>query len=233
MKKSKSLSVVIPLYNKELFIEYTLDKTSSLLKNIDYEILVVENESTDNSKNILLNYIEKNNLPIKTVSTKKGLGNALVAGIKGAEKDYIMTIPADFTSGVSEIEFFLKSNNFKYVIGSRAISSNASRPKNRIFISTVLTFLNRLFLNIKIKDTQFTFIIENNLAKELVLDCKSSGFYISAELIYFALKKGIPIKEIPVKLTEDERNSTTIKFFSDSFSIIRDILRIFLTHGRL
>jgi hypothetical protein len=88
-------------------------------------------------------------------------------------------------------------------------------------------------LNIRIKDTQFTFIIENSLANELILSCKSGGFYISAELIYFALKKGVKIIEIPVVLMDDERNKTTIKFFRDSLSVVFDIIRIFRTNGRL
>ena len=50
MKIHKSLSVIVPLYNKEIFIKSTLDNISLLLKDIDYEIIVVENGSTDNSK---------------------------------------------------------------------------------------------------------------------------------------------------------------------------------------
>ena len=53
MKIHKSLSVIVPLYNKEIFIKSTLDNISLLLKDIDYEIIVVENGSTDNSKQVL------------------------------------------------------------------------------------------------------------------------------------------------------------------------------------
>ena len=45
------------LYNKEVFIESTLDNISQLLNSVDYEIIVVENGSTDNSKIVLENYI--------------------------------------------------------------------------------------------------------------------------------------------------------------------------------
>ena len=234
MKIEKSLSVIVPLYNKEIFIKSTLDNISLLLKDIDYEIIVVENGSTDNSKKVLSSYINSNeNIPLVSISSKKGLGNALKAGIKASKKDFVMCIPADFTSGKSEIEFFLTNSDQDYVIGSRALTSNIARSKNRIFVSYVLYILNRFILNIPIKDTQFTFIIRTNLANQIILSCQSTGFYITAEMIYFALKKNIQILEIPVLLTEDKRNKTTIKFFSDGLNVFSDILRIFINHGQL
>lgn len=144
-----------------------------------------------------------------------------------------MCIPADFTSGKSEIKFFLTNGDHDYVIGSRTMSSKTSRDKNRILVSSVLHIFNKFILNIPIKDTQFTFIVRTNLANQLILNCKSTGFYITAEMIYFALKKNTQILEIPVLLTEDKRNKTTIKFFSDSLNVISDIVRIFINHGRL
>jgi len=234
MTIQKSLSVIVPLYNKEIFIESTLNNISFLLRNIDYEIIVVENGSTDNSKKVLSSYVNSNNkIPVVSISSPKGLGNALKVGIQASKKDFVMCIPADFTSGKSEIEFFLANSDHDYVIGSRALSSNIARDTNRIFVSSVLHIFNRFILNIPIKDTQFTFIIKTILAKKIILNCKSSGFYITAELIYFALKNNIDIIEIPVILTEDERNRTTIKFFKDSINVISDIIKIFLNHGRL
>jgi hypothetical protein len=113
------------------------------------------------------------------------------------------------------------------------LSSNISRDKNRILVSSVLHIFNKFILNIPIKDTQFTFIVRTSLANQIILNCKSTGFYITAEMIYFALKKNTQILEIPVLLTEDKRNKTTIKFFSDSLNVISDIVRIFINHGRL
>ena len=77
-------------------------------------------------------------------------------------------------------------------------------------------------MNISFKDTQFTFIIENSLANELILNCKSYSTYHRINL--FCLKEGIKIIEIPVVLMDDERNKTTIKFFRDSLSVVFDII---------
>ena len=59
----KSVSVVVPLYNKENTIIETLDSLTTYFekKSITYEIIIVENQSTDNSKLIVENYINKLN----------------------------------------------------------------------------------------------------------------------------------------------------------------------------
>ena len=57
VRNSKSISVLVPLYNKEQLIQNTIKQVSTLLENCDYEILVIENGSTDNSKAKLLEVI--------------------------------------------------------------------------------------------------------------------------------------------------------------------------------
>ena len=108
----KTLSIIIPLYNKEKGISNTLNliekKCSEI--NISYEILIVENESTDNSFNIAENYI-KNNKKVSLFQSKKGLGNALKEGVSIAKNDYVAFIPADFTFGQSELEYFSRENS--------------------------------------------------------------------------------------------------------------------------
>ena len=68
---NKSLTVLIPLYNKEQLIKLALSQTIKLVRDLDYEIIVIENESTDNSKQEVENYIAKSNDNIKLISTKK------------------------------------------------------------------------------------------------------------------------------------------------------------------
>lgn len=231
---SKSISVLIPLYNKEQLIQDTIKQVSTLLENCDYEILVIENGSTDNSKAKLLEIISENkNINIEMLESNKGLGNALKKGIRNARKDFVIAVPADFTTGTAEINYFLENEKFSYVIGSRSISNIKSPGILRKLLSFTLRVLNKLLLNIKVKDTQFSFIIETKIAKDLEKSCQSSGFYITAELIYFALKNKIEIIEIPVQIKENKKNQTTINFLSDSFDVFFDIIKIFFKNGRL
>ena len=103
----KTLSIIIPLYNKEKGISNTLNliETKCSEMKISYEILIIENESTDNSFDIANNYV-KNKDNISLFRSNKGLGNALKEGVAIAKNDYVAFIPADFTFGKSELEVF-------------------------------------------------------------------------------------------------------------------------------
>ena len=95
VRNSKSISVLIPLYNKEQLIQNTIKQVYALLENCDYEILVIENGSTDNSKAKLLEIISENkNINIEMLESNKGLGNALKKGIRNARNCLLYTSPS-------------------------------------------------------------------------------------------------------------------------------------------
>lgn len=231
---NKSLTVLIPLYNKEKLIKLALNQTIKLVKDLDYEIIVIENESTDNSKQEIEKYLKNCNENIKLISTKKGLGIALKAGIELSNKEYLTCIPADFSTGTSEINFFKLATNLDYVISTRTHDlSNSKQRINRKIISKVFNFLKKLILNLNYTDTQFSFIIKTDIAKNLSKKCKTSGFFITTELVYYAVRYGVKIKEIPIVVHEQEGNVTTVKVFKDSFHILIEMLMLFIREGRL
>ena len=75
------ISIIIPLYNEERTIIQLLEKIKYVLKN-NYEIVIVDDGSTDNSKNLLLAY--KSSKKLKILYHKKNLGKG--AAIKTAKK---------------------------------------------------------------------------------------------------------------------------------------------------
>jgi len=231
---NKSITVLIPLHNKEKLIKIAVSQTVKLVKDLDYEIIVIENESTDNSKQEIEKYINNCNDNVKLVSTKKGLGNALKAGIDLSSKKYLTCIPADFTTGTSEINFFKNASNFDYVISSRMHSlSNSNQKIRRRIISKVFNFLKKIILNLNYPDTQFSFIIKTDIAKVLSLKCRSTRFFITTELVYYAVKNGIKIKEIPIEIHEQKGNVTTVKVLRDSLNILFEMLMLLKREGRL
>ena len=89
------ISVVIPMYNKENFIKETLD---SVLQQTftDFEVIIVNDCSTDNSGKVILECKDKR---IKTIEhkTNKGLSAARNTGILNSKSDYIAFLDADDT----------------------------------------------------------------------------------------------------------------------------------------
>ena len=233
----KTLSIIIPLYNKEKGISNTLNliETKCSEMKISYEILIIENESTDNSFDIANNYV-KNKDNISLFQSNKGLGNALKEGVAIAKNDYVAFIPADFTFGKSELEYFSRENSqlSEYIIGSRALEDSFSESSfDRKIITVGFNLLKKIILNLNIKDSMGTFIIETNLAKRLCAESFANQFFITTELIFRAMKEGIQIKEIPIINRVDDTNQTTVRYFYDSFDAFIDLLKLRKLEGRL
>ena len=233
----KTLSIIIPLYNKEKGISNTLNliETKCSEMKISYEILIIENESTDNSYDIANNYV-KNKDNISLFRSNKGLGNALKEGVAIAKNDYVAFIPADFTFGKSELEYFSRENSqlSEYIIGSRALEDSFSESSfDRKIITVGFNLLKKIILNLNIKDSMGTFIIETNLAKRLCAESFADQFFITTELIFRAMKEGIQIKEIPIINRVDDTNQTTVRYFYDSFDAFIDLLKLRKLEGRL
>lgn len=234
----KTLSIIVPLYNKEKQIQKTLDSISSKCNELGlvYEIIIIENESLDNSHKKAEEWVSKNILPVTLYKSKKGLGSAIKLGIEKSKNNYITIIPADYTFGESELNYFHKNNSSlaKYIIGSRSLKESVAPAKlNRKIITVGFNFLKKLILNLKYNDTQGTFIIENLIAKKLANQSISTQFFITTEFIFRALKSNIEIVEIPITINIDEENKSTVKLVSDSIEMFFSMLKLRKLEGKL
>lgn len=95
---NKKLSIIIPVYNTGKHIEKCLNSIKNQTKLIDMEIIIINDGSTDDSKNIIKKYIEdnKNVLNIKFYSKEnEGIAKTRNFGIEKANSDYIMFLDSD------------------------------------------------------------------------------------------------------------------------------------------
>lgn len=89
------ISVIIPIYNSEKYIEKTLQSVFNQ-KYKDFEIIFVDDGSTDNSVNLVKDFLRYNNLKHKIVSQEnQGLSAARNAGLKVAKGEYICYLDSD------------------------------------------------------------------------------------------------------------------------------------------
>lgn len=99
------LTIVIPVYNTEKFVGRAIESVSHF-ENINYEILCVNDGSTDNSLAVLKDYSGKlNNLRVIS-QENQGLSGARNTGIKNAKGKFILFLDADDWLSVSNNYFF-------------------------------------------------------------------------------------------------------------------------------
>ena len=128
------VSVIIPLFNKELFIEQTLHSVlNQSYKNID--CIIVDDGSTDNGKQITQNFIDRNNLSWKLISQQNaGQTKARNHGIWLSDGDYLAFLDSDDlwapTKIQSQVDAMIKNPGCVLALSAYAIfSDRTSRPR--------------------------------------------------------------------------------------------------------
>ncbi len=87
MKTGTQVSIVIPTYNEKSNIGVLLDKIDRCLENVNYEIVVVDDNSTDGTIEIVNNLISKYPVKLMVRTGIKGLASAVVEGFVHTKGD--------------------------------------------------------------------------------------------------------------------------------------------------
>ena len=221
------ISIIIPLYNEERTIIQLLEKIKYVLKN-NYEIVIVDDGSTDNSKNLLRAY--KSSEKLKILYHKKNLGKG--AAIKTAKKIISGTIviiqdadleydPNDYLKLIKPI--ILKKN--KVVYGSRVLKNGRYNNKNftslfRIFGNHILTLTSNFFNKQKLTDAHTCYkVFDKNLFDQIILE--EDDFSFCPEITTKISKLGVDIIEVPISYNgRHYKDGKKIKFIDAIYALI-------------
>ena len=233
------LSVVIPAYNEsENLKKGVLEQVNNYLKtvNYNYEVLVVDDGSNDNTALIVKEKI-KNLKGFKLVENKHG-GKAatVITGMLVAKGELILFTDLDQSTPIDQIEKFLPKfeQKFDIVIGSRTGRKGA--PLTRRLSAWGFSLLRGIILGLPFKDTQCGFKAFNKKSIEKifpkikdewgVLHTKggavNAGFDV--ELLYLAKKFGFKIAEVPADW--NYMDTERVQVIKDALAAIYDMLRI-------
>ena len=220
------LSIIIPCFNEEEVIEISMDKISKFItnKNLDAEVIMVNNASTDSTLDTLNNFVSGNKIVILN-QPKKGKGNAIKMGLENAKYNKILILDADLSTDINELKLDWLDLEETVLFGSRYFGSEINTPKVRKFSGSVLNFMIRLFFKIQIRDTQCGFkFISTNRKGEIINKLTVGGFLYDLDLALASIKIGMSIKEVPVKYIFDANSSVSL--LRDPFIMIIDLLKL-------
>ncbi|MHC1681022.1 MAG: glycosyltransferase family 2 protein [Methanomassiliicoccales archaeon] len=189
------LSVIIPTMNEEESIGQVIDSVHLALQGWDFEILVVDTNSKDRTKEIAA---QKGAVVID--EPRRGYGRAYKTGFERSRGDVIATLDADCTYPAEEIPSLHKmlvDQDLEFITTNRfaKLEEGAMTAKHRLG-NFALTFTSNLFFGVSIKDSQSgMWVFRRSILDRLVLS--DDGMPMSEEIKIEAFRKTKSL-EVPI-----------------------------------
>jgi dolichol-phosphate mannosyltransferase len=213
------LSIVIPAYNEAESIGETIEELVSVLsqKPIDYEILVVNDNSKDNTLEVLEALkLKYNSLNYVTNNGPNGFGYAVRYGLERFTGDCVAVMMADLSDSPYDLLKFYETmvaGNYDCVFGSRFMKGGKTidYPAVKKIINRVANAIIRLVMNIKYNDTTNAFKLYKRHTIEGVKPFLSPHFNLTIELPLKAIIRGFSFAVVPNSWTNRKYGESKLK----------------------
>lgn len=227
------LSVVIPAYNEETVIGKTIQAITADLaaRGVTHEILVVDDGSTDQTKEQVQRLMRRMGSHLRLVQTHhQGKGAAVRSGVLAARGAFILFMDADYSTRIDEwakCAPWLRQG-FQVVIGSRKMPGAEVRrhqPPLREAMGKIFTWLTDVLLGIRVSDVTCGFkCFEAGAARHIFQLQRMTGWGFDAEILFIARHSGYRIKEVPVVWTDDA--TTKVHILKDAVRSLGELIQI-------
>lgn len=215
------LSVIIPAYNEEKVIGTVLDELIEVLEGQTYEIIVVDDSSTDNTANVVR---EKNFVKLIQHPQNIGYGAAIKTGIKNAANDLILIIDGDGSYPAKDTPRLLEyAEQYDMVIGARTgkeVKIQLYRRPAKWFLSKLANYLAET----KIPDLNSGMRIFKKKDVEKFFNILPSKFSFTTTMTLAYHTTGLLVKYVPINYYKRVGKSK-IRPFKDGFNFIMLIFR--------
>ena len=210
-------TIIFPVLNERLRLESGVTRTVEYLQSIafeDYEIIIVDNGSEDETPQIAENLCKKYDKVKYERINVRGVGAAFRRGVEVSHGDVVGYMDIDLSTNIRHL-------------GEAIQSDTRGRKWYRRITSQGLLILLKLFLRMKSTDAicGFTFV-RRETALSLIEGCsRDNGWFYMIEFLLRAEKRGVTILDYPVEWQEDY--NTTVKVFKTICNYLVQIARLF------
>ena len=228
-KNLKKLSIVVPCYNEESNLSLTYNEIIKSLKKTKinrYEIIFVDDYSTDRTQNVIKKIL-KQNKNTKIIVNKKnlGLGATVLKGYKSCKSNYCTYVPGDNSHPSRGLIMIYKKIDFKKnIIVIPYVSDTTSRNFFRVVLSNLYTLIINFTFNLNIPYFNSLCVYPTKEVTKLKLISK--GFSFQSEILIRLVKKKLKYKLVKTILKEIKQFFTSALKLSSLKSVFSSIIRL-------
>ncbi len=228
------LSIVIPAYNEASRITQTLDAINQYLElsAIDAEVIVVNDGSCDATGEVVSARIPAwPRLRLINNPGNQGKGYSVKNGALQSLGEIVLFTDADLSAPIAELPKLVDpilAGEWDLTFGSRAVDRSLIGVHQSLFreySGRLFNLFVRLIAGLPFSDTQCGFKSFHRKKSLPVFERQTiNGFGFDPEILYIARKRGLRMKEVPVRWNHVE--GTTVRFLKDSVRMFLDLARI-------
>jgi dolichyl-phosphate beta-glucosyltransferase len=225
----RGMSFCVGVYNESGVLATNVGRIDRalfrILRNRRYEIVVVENGSTDGTAEVLRNV---GGARVKKIYLeRKGHGRAYREAIKNAKYDRVVLTAIDLPFGFDDLEQALGMwDEFDMVHGSKAHQdSEIDYPLSRRLSSCVYRRLLGLLFGLRVRDPQGSVFLKKSSVEWFLDWCDDDSGFFTTQLAIYAQLAGLSACEIPVVLQRDYTRRSRYSIVGDGWVFLKSALR--------
>jgi len=233
MKTRYSISFVLPMYNEEENIANAVKTIKSIAGELtgDYEIVVVDDASTDKSGEIIDGLAKKDGV-VKAfhMPCNSKFGGAFAEGFRQASKDVIIYMDSDMPVSKEDLKKSFPLIEEADIVTGYSKIKKGDTPKRKI-ITTVYNLMIQGLFRLNVKDINSGYkIVRREMIKDLVFISRSP--FIDVELFLHAKRKNGRVKQFPLVFHARTGGKSYIARLPVIWATFVDIIKVKILSGR-
>jgi glycosyltransferase involved in cell wall biosynthesis len=223
-----ALTILMPVYNEAGTVLAAIeDALTAELPVERRELIVVEDGSTDGTRELLRSAELPDNVTLVEHDRNRGKGAALRTGLRHATGDYTAVLDADLEYHAADLATLLGpvlAGDATVVFGTRMWSSHAAYSFWYVMGNKAVTFATNVLYNCWISDVMTCHkLMETELFRSLRL--REPGFAIEPEITARTLRAGHRVYEVPVSYRARSRAAGKKLTAADGLRVLRTLIR--------
>jgi dolichyl-phosphate beta-glucosyltransferase len=211
LKESK-ISLIIPVFNQARKVSYSVEKIKQAveLSFANYELIVVNDGSTDNTLTILKDIAMTDEEHVRVISytPNRGEGYAVRQGVLNSQGDAVILLDGDLDISPDLIIDYVEmlSTSDLVIASKRHPQSNVRIPRSRAFLSRAFNLLIKVTIGIAQTDTQAGFKVgKGDIMRKIFRNVSVNRYAFDVEFLAMASILHLRVQEMPVIMKIDRR----------------------------